>query len=77
MQQIFEGDVKQIPKKGHLPTPVHSVIIHPIRSRISSVAQDHPPAVFVVWSHPDGGFGPDAARSCGEPAENENTCGYL
>ena len=20
-QQIFEGDVKQIPKKGHLPTP--------------------------------------------------------
>ena len=22
LQQIWEGDVKQIPKKGHLPTPV-------------------------------------------------------
>ena len=22
LQEIFEGDVKQIPKKGHLPTPV-------------------------------------------------------
>ena len=27
LQQICEGDVKQIPKKGHLPTPVINMVV--------------------------------------------------
>ena len=50
LQHIFEGDVKQFPKKGHLPTPSISRFSLAHRTRVPNILQDFSPNTWRTTS---------------------------